>query len=265
MENESKQKTTKACKFCKTEIHAKAKFCPNCRKKQGLKIWQIVLVSFLALGIIGNLLGGEDSDNSDRPASSSNTKVTTTTKAKKMESIELQLTSGNYTVGIDIPAGKYNIEALSGNGNVSSSNMFSGGINAVMGKPSNGFNEQFYENIKLAKDDVLSVSGGVIIKVTSDSVDVNSLSVRAQPLTETIELGNGHFIAGEDFTAGVYDIVAISGGGNVSSSNMYDGGINAIMGKPASDFYEAEYMNINLSEGVELSVDGVKIKLVPSK
>lgn len=26
---------TKLCKYCQTEIPAKAKICPNCRKKQG--------------------------------------------------------------------------------------------------------------------------------------------------------------------------------------------------------------------------------------
>ena len=35
---------------------------------------------------------------------------------------------------------------------------------------------------------------------------------------------------GIDFPAGKYDIVAVSGGGNVSSSNAFDGGINAVMG-----------------------------------
>ena len=33
-----KEKKTKVCKYCKSEIDAKAKICPNCRKKQGGKL-----------------------------------------------------------------------------------------------------------------------------------------------------------------------------------------------------------------------------------
>ncbi len=78
-------------------------------------------------------------------------------------------------------------------------------------------------------------------------------------------LGNGNFTAGSDFEPGVYDIVAISGGGNVSSSNIFNGGINAVMGVADDDFYKKEYKNIELPEGTKLKVDGVKIKLIPKE
>lgn len=79
----------------------------------------------------------------------------------------------------------------------------------------------------------------------------------------TITLSNGNYTAGIDFDAGTYDIIAISGNGNVSSSNMFSGGLNAIMGVRNDGFYEKEYKNIRLPYGTELSIDGVKIKLVP--
>ena len=75
-------------------------------------------------------------------------------------------------------------------------------------------------------------------------------------------------MAGEDFPAGFYNIVAVSGGGNVSSSNLYDGGINAILGtedqNELMDMYEQEYKNIDLPEGTTLTIDGVQVQLVPS-
>lgn len=80
---------------------------------------------------------------------------------------------------------------------------------------------------------------------------------------KSVTLSNGNYIAGTDFDAGTYDIVAISGGGNVSSDNMFTGGINAIMGTANDGFYEKEYKNIKLPTGTTLSIDGVKIKLVP--
>ena len=63
----------------------------------------------------------------------------------------------------------------------------------------------------------------------------------------------------------MYDIVAISGGGNVSSSNMYNGGLNAVMGTENNGFYEKEYKNIKLPTGTSLKVSGVKIQLIPKQ
>ncbi len=85
-----------------------------------------------------------------------------------------------------------------------------------------------------------------------------------------MDLANGNFVAGKDFPAGVYDITAISGTGNVSSDNMHHGGLNAIMGvtgsfEPYNEIYERSYKNIELPEGVILSISGVKIQLTPSK
>ena len=76
MEKES----TKLCKHCKTEIPKDAKVCPNCRKKQGIKIWQIVLIAIIAFGVIGAVAGG----GSDKPASKEqDTKKETESKEKQ--------------------------------------------------------------------------------------------------------------------------------------------------------------------------------------
>ena len=179
--------------------------------------------------------------------------------------------SGNYTAGVDFPAGKYDIVAVSGGGNVSSSNAFSGGINAVMGTEDQNelmdMYEQEYKNIDLPEGVVLSISG-VTVRLTCDDASGAPLTPRNQEITETVDLGNGNFVAGEDFPAGVYNIVAVSGGGNVSSSNLYDGGINAILGtedqNELMDMYEQEYKNIDLPEGTTLTIDGVQVQLVPS-
>ncbi len=55
-----KKDGTKECKYCKSEIPAGAKVCPNCRKKQGMKIWQIILILVIVIGIIGAVAGGGD-------------------------------------------------------------------------------------------------------------------------------------------------------------------------------------------------------------
>lgn len=213
----------------------------------------------------------EESVNQTQESTSTQQEPAPKEEAPVLEPVDLTFGSGNYTAGIDFPAGKYDLIAVSGGGNVSSDNMYDGGINAIMGVASDpafaDMYEKEYQNIKLPEGTILSISG-VQIQMLCDKPE-GGVAPREQPNTETIEVGNGNFVAGEDFPAGIYNIVAVSGGGNVSSDNMYDGGINAIMGVASdptfADMYEKEYKNIVLSEGTTLSVDGVQLQLVPSK
>lgn len=45
---------TKKCRHCKSEIPIDAKVCPVCRKKQGKKIWPVIIAVILVFGIIGS-------------------------------------------------------------------------------------------------------------------------------------------------------------------------------------------------------------------
>lgn len=62
----AKAKKTKLCKYCKTEIPIDTKICPNCKKKQkgGLK-W--VIISVIALGIIGIFNKGSNDEPTNTP------------------------------------------------------------------------------------------------------------------------------------------------------------------------------------------------------
>lgn len=48
----------KKCKYCKTEIDAKAKICPNCKKKQGHKVGLIIFIIAVVIFIICIVAGG---------------------------------------------------------------------------------------------------------------------------------------------------------------------------------------------------------------
>lgn len=77
------------------------------------------------------------------------------------------LENGNYVAGEDFPAGTYDIEAVSGMGNVYSDNVI-GGINAIMGVPSEddfGLAEKKYSNISLPEGTTLTVSN-VKVRIT---------------------------------------------------------------------------------------------------
>lgn len=255
---------------------------PERIKKPLYKKWWFWVLALVVLIIIIAASAGGGKDNTAGTTSTpfaDTTGETETAPAEKAPAaipVNLELSNGNYTSGIDFPAGKYDIEAISGSGNVSSSNIYSGGINAIMGTVEENeaigsdIYEQKYANINLPDGVVLSVSG-VTVRITSEAADGAPLKTRQQPNTETVELGNGNFVAGTDFPAGTYDVIAVSGGGNVSSDNMYDGGINAIMGTAeknkeiGSNLYQQTYKNIELPKGTTLTISGVDIKLVPSK
>ena len=80
------------------------------------------------------------------------------------------LENGNFVAGEDFPAGTYDIEAVSGLGNVYSDNII-GGINAIMGVPSEdefGMAEKKYSNISLPEGTTLTVMD---VKVRITKVD----------------------------------------------------------------------------------------------
>lgn len=227
------------------------------------KILAIILTLLLCVSI--SACGG-DSSSSDSPSGESSSGGDATTVDTSTEAYSVQLTSGNYTAGIDIPIGVYNITAISGSGNVSSSNMYDGGINAMMGiDDGTDMYEESFNNLDMTEDVILTVSGGVTIKLSSEAAQTKNMKKRT-PEGAKCTLSSGNYTAGTDFEPGVYTITAVSGNGNVSSSNMYDGGLNAVMGTDTSmDFYEKKYKNVALPEGTTLQLSGVEVRLVPSK
>ncbi len=88
---------TKKCKYCKTEIPADAKVCPQCRKKlKGGKLKWVVLI-ILAGAIIGAVAGGSDSgsDKSAATATSSEKKEADTKQKEEATPIEYTVVSVN--------------------------------------------------------------------------------------------------------------------------------------------------------------------------
>lgn len=67
---------TKLCKYCKTEIPAGAKICPNCKKKQGGALKWVVIV-IVVLVIISAAAGGGDKKPEPQQASNSNSNAST--------------------------------------------------------------------------------------------------------------------------------------------------------------------------------------------
>lgn len=176
----------------------------------------------------------------------------------------VQLSSGNYTSGIDFPAGTYDLTAVKGGGNVSTTNMYSGGLNAIMGVSGENY-EKEYKNIQIPDGEVLTISGVTIKIASKENVDSTNLKNRKNAATKEVTLSSGNFVSGKDFPAGIYDIVAAKGSGNVSTDNMYNGGLNAVMSTKADGMYISEFKNAVLDQDVTLTISGVTVKLIPSK
>lgn len=234
---------------------------PIAKSKRGLFITTIAVAVIIIISIsavINNENNGRDMkdviDNLDDTTSDTVTGIP----------YQQDLIAGNYTVGVDIPIGTYTLTAISGSGNVSSSNMYNGGLNELMGVTENNLYISTFSNAKLEDGVILYISGNLVLNIDSDATRVAIMSTRTNSLTETINLVSGNYVAGVDFPAGVYNVVAVSGNGNVSSSNLFDGGLNEIMGTGGNDIYIGEFKNADLAEGVELYISGVSVQLVPS-
>ena len=106
----------------------------NNKKKTGKLKWiiiGIVVLIIIAVGMSGN--SDKSSSESSESTKSDSSQTSDTEKDTLPEVIEehyeIDLTAGNYTAGIDLPVGTYNLTATAGSGNVSSSNMYNGGLN----------------------------------------------------------------------------------------------------------------------------------------
>lgn len=177
-----------------------------------------------------------------------------------------ELISGNYTAGIDIPSGRCNVTAISGQGNLSSSNMWSGGINEMFGvDDGSGWYVSEFKGLKLPEGTVLSADGNISFKLEFTSID-GSASGRKYDESAALELSTGNYISGTDFPSGTYSIEAVSGQGNIHSSNIFDGGINEMFGiDDGTGWYTSKANNIDLPENTELEISGgVIVRMIPS-
>ncbi|MGN0291337.1 MAG: DUF4352 domain-containing protein [Lachnospiraceae bacterium] len=105
MEKESK----KLCKHCKTEIPADAKVCPNCRKKQGIKLWQIILIGIAIIVVIGAVAGGGSDE-----ATSNEQDVKKETKTQEKQEEKKEFTQNETVTFKNIDFTVTNVEKTTG-------------------------------------------------------------------------------------------------------------------------------------------------------
>ncbi len=240
------------------------------KKKGGcLKVILSVIVIIIAIATIGALLGGDDNSKKaeSTPDSKPNTNNSEEQKVEKEQVIEehyeVDLSAGNYTAGVDIPVGTYNLSATGGNGNVSSTNIYNGGLNEIMGNPANEYSSDSFNGLKMDEGVILTLGSTVTLHLTSENANVSGMVPRPSVDSVPIDLGAGNYTCGTDFPPGTYNIVATGGSGNVSSDNMFNGGLNEIMGTTNDGLSITQYNNASFQNGNVLTISGTTIQLVP--
>ena len=242
--------------------------------------WVIIVVVVFAIAAGG---GGKDKKDSNKNSvtsteqaegKDSNTKDTKEEKSEKeasdedLSNVETEYTlgAGHYTAGIDLPVGKCNLTAVSGSGNISSTNILNGGVNEMFGvDDGSGLYESSFNGLSMKENVIFHISGNVVVQVSYTEV-TGDMTGREYDDSAAVELGSGNYTAGTDFPTGTYTVTAVDGNGNVSTSNLFDGGMNEMFGvDDGSGLYTSEVKNVELSEGVELKVSGVNIRMVPAK
>lgn len=179
----------------------------------------------------------------------------------------ITLTSGHYVAGIDFPVGTYTIYAVGGYGSFVSNDFGGRGyVNQLLGTGDDlpaGYKEQYGE-VFFPHGTMISFDG-LVVRLESEAADVKNLGSRDNPLTQSVSLTAGTYTAGQDFDAGVYDVVAIDGTGSVVSSNTV-AGISCIMSPTPEGSHQMEdYYNVILADYTTITVDeGMTILLVPS-
>ena len=213
-----------------------------------------------------SVAGTEQTDNKDAKTKDSDAKDAEPEEDLSAVETEYTLGAGYYTAGIDLPVGKCNLTAVSGNGNINSSNLLKGGVNEMFGvDDGNDLYESSFNGLKMKENVVFHISGDVVVQVSYTEV-TGGMTGREYDESQAVELGSGNYTAGTDFPAGTYTVTAVEGTGNVSSTNLFDGGMNEMFGvDDGNGLYTSEVKNVEFSDGVDLKVSGVNIRLVPAK
>ncbi len=221
----------------------------------------------------------ESSDDSENSSSEEESKVQQKLEINKdyykdvlyqLEEIgdeyEVELTPGNYVVGVDIPVGLYSLEVTSGVGKIDINNTQQGiFISEEISSDVKTYEDTYttITNLKLYDNSIISISGANV-KLNSTNAQSSSIREKSSNVENIKELSlSSIYESGIDFPAGVYDIEYIEGVGTVVTEGTENGGIAVTF--TADDEMGKTYKNVELSANTKLIINGVKIKMIPSQ
>lgn len=190
-------------------------------------------------------------------------------QAEEIDGIKLK--GGFYEAGIDLPAGKFDVKLISGDGSLISSNLLNGGIAETFGDNSliDGLDE--YQGVDFPEGEKLQITGSLCVALKYSEIEKEAEG-RVYDAGMAAPMTAGKYVVGKDIAPGVYKIVWQSGYGMVATDNITDDdfgtAITELFGTiPGQDFDVAEeFSNLLLKEGVTLEIAGeVELLFIPEK
>lgn len=162
------------------------------------------------------------------------------------------LSAGSYTVGMDIPEGRYRIVAKKNSGYIYNKyNTFDENLDAEDANTQKIFARLFI-------GDILTITYSLVVELSSEKANLLQNIVR-RPIGKEITLKAGNYICGEDFKSGVYDIQRIKNRGVVSFDNSGES-----FGSEDNELKEIKNCLFKNNDYLGIS-SGLVIKLVPSQ
>lgn len=220
--------------------------------------WFIVIIIFLAIGIIGSLNSkNETSDTASNDSNTTNNESSDKKEEKKEDKKEAyvntaeaaELFTGEFVVGEDVKAGRYDITCTSGSGNFF---VYEGAMPVVNEILASSSNESMGLGVTKIQYDLkdgqkIVISGISNVVFTPSTVSLNT------------KLCTGMHVVGRDVPEGSYVATAPEGSGNFfvySKSGMPR--VNEILGK--DDFgLSVEKVKLTVKEGEIIVISGIEL------
>jgi hypothetical protein len=177
-----------------------------------------------------------------------------------LQVFDSDISAGNYIAGKDIPEGTYDFTLVSGTGNVMTNNYSTGNVNVIFGADSPAYVKELKE-VKMEDGAMLRIMKSAVIHLHTDTGNVQGMKERKKIDEPPITLVPGSYQAGKDIPAGIYDVAAVSGEGQINTGILYEGGMLETMGTKDSEYVISHFKNLMLTDGYSLLVTGVTVQL----
>ncbi|SDX55805.1 hypothetical protein [Eubacterium barkeri] len=233
-------------------------------KKPFYKKWWFYGILILIIGVGAFVWTTMSRGNTNQPASQPTVTpvapASPTVDSNAPQAYTTELTSGNYSVGVDIPVGVYQIVAVAGQGTLDTE---SNALSEAMTMDSAGSNGvSAVEVLDLTQGDTLKIRGTLQLKLQSEAALVNTLTKRktTESTHYTLE-SDFSYQSGVEFPAGIYNLRAIRGSGVIGTDGEFS--VTENMGNTEDRTMVTEMKNIQLPQGTTLSLEGVSVELIP--
>lgn len=178
-------------------------------------------------------------------------------KKSKLKKIKYRaiLTCGYYFTEYNIPKGTYNLKLISGSGNAISNE-----LNVIFAKDKSLGNIKTYKNLELGTNDGIEIGGNLVLQITSTDA-VKDRRNGTNEAKRSYKFRSGVYRCGKHIRKGVYNILLVSGSGNIYISDK----VNEILGFDKSYGQITKIKNVPITSGTKIELSGCTVKFTPAK